>query len=261
MIFISHSTKNEAIAREIRDELNGKHYRCFLSGDDLQADDDWQEKIWKALRECHAFLGLVTKDFYASAFCQQEVGAALAWDKPRLLILQEANLIPPGFAARFQGVKRAKLLETLDTLPRYRPVRVAAWMDAVESVASYQEANDAHARFSTEWDEMTQDEQLRWIVAAAGNGQVSSEGYKAGPFFKRMREKAKPLLTDQWLYENDKESHLHDWTSNPVGQAGSAKRKTRKVGKKAGVRAAPKPAKQAGKRAVKPIGKKSGRKP
>lgn len=233
MIFISHSHKNEDAAKELRDELEKKHYKCFLSGDDLQADDDWQEEIWKALIGCHAFLGVVTKDFFESAFCQQELGAALALGKPRLLILHDATK-PPGFAARFQACKRTKLLETLDGRPRYRSVRVEAWITAVGSVGSYKAANDAHDRFSGEWPTMTDDEKLRWLVAAGGNSQVSGEGFKAGPFFQQAKKDLRKLLTDQWLFENDKDSNLHDRDDNPVGKADiTLKKATKKAKKKA----------------------------
>ncbi len=232
MIFISHSTKNEDVAKEIRDELEKKHYKCFLSSDDLEADDDWHDEIWKALIGSHAFLGIVTKEFYESAFCQQELGAALAFpNKPRLLILHDATK-PPGFAARFQACKRSKLFVTLDTKPRYRTVRVEAWITAARSVTSYKNANEAHDRFSGEWDSMSQDEKLRWLLAAAGNSQVRGEGFKAGPFFQQAKKDLKKLLTDQWLFENDKEGYLHDVDSNPVGKAASSKKKTAKKTKR-----------------------------
>lgn len=231
MIFISHSSENEEVAKEIREELEKQHYRCFLSGDDIEADDDWHDEIWKALRSSHAFLGIFTKDYFNSAFCQQEVGAALAFDKPRILILHDATK-PPGFAARFQACKRNKLLETLDTKSRYRTVRIEAWIAATESAGNYQSANDSHDRFSGEWDDMADNEKLRWLLAGAGNSQVRDEGYKAGPFFKRAKAELKALLTDQWLFENDTDSRLHNHESNPIHTAKKTK-KTAKKGKTA----------------------------
>ena len=80
---------------------------------------------------------------------------------------------------------------------------------------------------------MSEDEKLRWLLAAAGNSQVSDEGFKAGRFFQNAKKELKKLLTDQWLFENDKESDLHDLDSNPVGKAATSKKKTtKKVAKK-----------------------------
>lgn len=216
MIFISYSTKDSNLAERIKGKLEGRQYPCFLSGDDLKADDDWHKEIWEKLRTCHAFVGLVTPDFIGSVFCQQEVGAALAFDKPRLLILRKGVSKPPGFAARFQKCKANKLLETLDTSPRFRTVRVAAWINAVRSVDSFRKANEVHDRFSGEWATMTEGEKLCWLLSAAGNSQVARETYKSGPFVKKAKKELKPAMTDQWLLENDTEGLFHDPMENPL---------------------------------------------
>lgn len=216
MIFISYSTKDSDLAERIKGKLEEKQYPCFLSGYDLEADDDWHKRIWEGLRTCHAFLGLVTPDFNGSAFCQQELGAALAFDKPRLLILRKGVSKPPGFAARFQKCKTAKLLETLETNARFRTVRVAAWINAVRSVDSFRAANEVHDRFSGEWTTMTEGEKLCWLLSAARNSQVEGEMYKSGRFVKMAKKELKAAMTDQWLLENDTEGFLHDPEKNPL---------------------------------------------
>ncbi len=84
---------------------------------------------------------------------------------------------------------------------------------------SYDDADSAHSRFRQEWTTMSDDEKLRWLLAGASNSQVRSEGFKSGPFFQKVRKELKPLLTDQWLFENDTDGVLHDREENPVGQA------------------------------------------
>jgi len=97
VIFISYSHLNNSVASEVKSELEAAYLTCFLAHDDINASEDWHDQIWKALRNCDAFVGLVTSDFNASAWCQQEVGAAFALDKPRLLVRVDASN-PPGFA-------------------------------------------------------------------------------------------------------------------------------------------------------------------
>ncbi|MBK7405244.1 MAG: hypothetical protein IPJ41_11580 [Phycisphaerales bacterium] len=70
---------------------------------------------------------------------------------------------------------------------------------------------------------MKDDEKLRWLLAAASSGQVRRERYLAGPFYEEAPWELKPLLTDQWLFENDKEGELHDRDENPVGKPPAAK--------------------------------------
>lgn len=228
MIFISHSSKNEATAKKIRTQLEENHYKCFLSGDDLEADDDWQDEILSALYGCSVFLGLVSKDFINSLFCQQEIGAAIALGKPRMFIKYNDVSSLPGFVARYQACKHQKMIETLDTKPRYRSVRVSAWTRAVSVVGNYSQANEVQKRFENEWDEMDYGEKLTWLLAASSNSQVFGEGYHAGPFYKKAKKQLKSRLSDQWLYENDKHSDLHDRDENPLVIAELAKVKKKK---------------------------------
>lgn len=216
MVFISFSHEDAHAAGALKDELESNYYPCFLAHDDIQAGADWHEELWKTLPKSRVFVGLLTDDFNSSAFCQQELGAALALGKPTLLVFAGTRKLP-GFSARFQAVKRAKLLATLNELPMFRQLRVEAWIHATKEANSFANANSVYSHFRQEWQSMSVDEQLRWILAAAGNHQVYWESYKVGPFYKSMREAMKPHLTNQWLFENDKEGLLHDFDSNPVG--------------------------------------------
>ncbi|MCH8152890.1 MAG: toll/interleukin-1 receptor domain-containing protein [Planctomycetes bacterium] len=224
MIFISYSIKNGELAAKVKGELEDGHYSCFLAHDDVAVSTDWHEEIWKALRACDAFVGLVTEEFNASAFCQQEVGAALALNKPRLLVRLGVP-DPPGFASRFQGAKRDGLLHALDTLDMFQALRIESWIAAVASVQNYNESNSVHERFRAAWDDMSDEKKLRWLLAAAGNSQVRNEGFKAGPFYRSALKKLKPSLTDQWLFDNDKTGVLHDPDDNPVSKPKKAKAK------------------------------------
>lgn len=215
MVFISYSHKDSHAASNLRDKLESSYYPCFLAHADVPGTEDWHDEIWKTLHKSHAFIGLVTDDFNTSAFCQQEIGAALALGKPSLLVFAGARKVP-GFAARFQTVKPPKLLATLNELPKFRQLRAEAWIHATKVADSFVGANAVYNHFREEWETMVEDEQLRWLLAAAGNRQVHDEGYHVGPFFRRVRHDLKSRLTDQWLFENDKESLLHVFDLNPV---------------------------------------------
>jgi hypothetical protein len=146
--------------------------------------------------------------------------------KPSVLVFAGARKVP-GFAARFQAVKRSKLLTTLNELPKFRQLRAEAWIHGTKKADSFARANAAYIHFRDEWEAMAEDERLRWLLAAAGNRQVYDEGYHVGPFFKRVRQDLKSRLTNQWLFENDKEGVLHDFDSNPVGLKKKKKKKSK----------------------------------
>jgi hypothetical protein len=119
MIFIRYSHKDEDAAGALDGELQAASYSTFLAHDDVPPPSDWHVEIWKALQECHAFVGLLTEDFNSSAFCQQEVGAALALRKPHVLAVDGKQKRAPGFG-RFQTVKRKELLATLNDSSSFR---------------------------------------------------------------------------------------------------------------------------------------------
>jgi len=216
MIFISYSNEDAHAAGALKVKLESSYYPCFLAHEDIVATSDWHEEIWKTLHSSKAFVGLVTEDFNSSAFCQQEIGAALALGLPSLLVFAGSRKLA-GFAKRFQAVNPQKLMETLNKLPKFRQLRAEAWIHATKIVNTYADANIVFNHFFSEWGAMTEDEHLRWILAAAGNSQVYDEGFQVGPFYKMMRRLMESHFTDQWLFDNDKTGKLHDFDSNPVG--------------------------------------------
>lgn len=107
-------------------------------------------------------------------------------------------------------------------------MRIAAWTHAVSVVGSYSQANEAQERFGNVWDEMTNSEKMAWLLAASSNSQVFDEGFKAGPFYKKMKKQLKSRLTNQWLYENDQDGSLHKRAENPLVIAELTKVKKKK---------------------------------
>jgi TIR domain len=224
MIFISYSAKDAKMAGDIKKELEISFCPCFVAHDDIPGGSDWHEKIWSELRACDIFIALVTKNFNSSAFCQQEVGAALALEKNSLFAICEDAPIP-GFANRFQAVPSSKLIQTLNAEIKFRALRVESWIHANRNVGNFYGAKSIHDRFHNEWDSMTEDERIRWIVASKSNRQVRGEQYKTGPFLDARYREMKPLLTDAVLYEYDKGGVLHDIDSNPYALQNQSKAK------------------------------------
>lgn len=244
MIFISYSHFNNALAGKIKTELETAHYSCFLAHDDIPPDTDWHDEIWRELRGCDAFVGLVTPEFNASVWCQQEVGAAIALNKPRLMVRLSTSS-PRGFAARLQDAKRTQVLNSIQTLPSFEAARIEAWIRAMVSVKGFSEANDVHERFHRLWTTMSDEKKFRWILAAASNGQVAGafrhrpgkllrepiqetyEAKEAAPFFRKAFGELKEYMTPQWLFDHDKQGVLHDPEDNPVATRPPPRKKRR----------------------------------
>src|SRR6516162_2421970 len=95
MIFISHSTKDKLLARELHAWLLEKEYdpvQIFLDSDadsGIQAGADWKESLHESLKHCSALIVLYSNHWRGSDWCSYELGYARARGKPIFPVLIE----------------------------------------------------------------------------------------------------------------------------------------------------------------------------
>lgn len=97
-IFISYSHKDERLAGELRDLLEEKGLRCFMSSRDISSGDLWTETIRNALVGAQELLLLITPDSVHSQWVLCEAGAGWALGKrivPALLKVKPESLPEP----------------------------------------------------------------------------------------------------------------------------------------------------------------------
>jgi len=80
-IFISHSSKDEPLARAMYDQFATRGLKVFLSSVSIVEGDDWTQAIFNALREADWVFVLATPAALASSAVQNEIGAALVKEK------------------------------------------------------------------------------------------------------------------------------------------------------------------------------------
>jgi hypothetical protein len=84
-IFISHSSKDNAVAVEIRDWLDGLgHHSVFLDfdpADGIPAGRDWEQELYRRIRACRAVIVLCSRHSMASRWCFMEITHARALGK------------------------------------------------------------------------------------------------------------------------------------------------------------------------------------
>lgn len=86
-IFISYSTKNSKYAYKLADHLRNAGFDVWIDNARLRSSDDWWESIVRALRECSAFIVVMTPESRKSKWVQREVTLADNWHKPMFPIL------------------------------------------------------------------------------------------------------------------------------------------------------------------------------
>ena len=94
-LFISHSTEDIDWARELRRQLDGAGYTCWMAPDDVNGPVPWAEQIRMAIETCRVMLVVISRTANASNHVAKEVAVALELGKPMVPIRTE-DVSPTG---------------------------------------------------------------------------------------------------------------------------------------------------------------------
>ncbi len=96
-IFVSHSSKDNAIAEELGRRLAEQHHpSLFLDLDPekgIVAGQSWEQTLYRKLRACRAVIALCTDNYLASHWCFAEIAQARMEGK-HIIALQVDPLSP-----------------------------------------------------------------------------------------------------------------------------------------------------------------------
>jgi hypothetical protein len=101
-IFISYSSKDKAIAGEVKEYFGSYGFEVFLAHDDIEVSEIWKEEIEKELRAMSVFMLLLSENYNNSIWCQQETGAAYIKDV-LIIPISLDNTLPRGLLDKFQA--------------------------------------------------------------------------------------------------------------------------------------------------------------
>ena len=106
-IFLSYSTKDKSFAGALKEGLTPYGFEVFLAHEDLVPAEEWQQEIRKALRRCDVFVPVLTKNFHASEWTDQEVGFALGRGPDCVIVPLVFKPVksPHGFLSQKQALK------------------------------------------------------------------------------------------------------------------------------------------------------------
>jgi TIR domain len=97
-IFISYATPDRAIADEVSGWLRAAGHMPFLDHDlrdGISGGEDWEQRLYRELREVDAVIGVVTLSFLASNWCSAELGIASARGCRLIPLRAEADVVHP----------------------------------------------------------------------------------------------------------------------------------------------------------------------
>jgi hypothetical protein len=89
--FISFSSREEPIARQVHSVLTSQNVDVFLAPLSLRAGDQWSEEIKRKLRDSSWVLFLASEAACQSPYAQQEIGMAIALSKKVVPIIWDMS--------------------------------------------------------------------------------------------------------------------------------------------------------------------------
>ncbi len=104
-IFISYSSKDKELAKDLYDLIVSKNLTAFMAEMSIKPGMNWEEEILKKLKETKYVFFLASENSIKSAPVQQELGAFLIQDKniiPLLIDIKPEDL--PGWIKKHQAV-------------------------------------------------------------------------------------------------------------------------------------------------------------
>lgn len=132
-IFLSHSSKDDALAAEIkRWLLEQEHRSVFLDfdpGAGIPPGRSWERELYQQLRSCRAVLALCTESFAASRWCFAEITQARSLGKQIIPLRSDGCAVDP-VLQDLQIVDLAKGKD--DAFQRLKWALAAAGVDAAE---------------------------------------------------------------------------------------------------------------------------------
>jgi hypothetical protein len=101
-LFLSHVSEHKIAVSKLKDQLALRGVAGFVAHEDIEPSLEWRNEIELGLRSMHALAALVTPDFHASLWTDQEIG--WAFGRGVLVVPVRLGVNPYGFAGKHQGV-------------------------------------------------------------------------------------------------------------------------------------------------------------
>lgn len=100
--FISHKRDHRRFMAHLSSALGDWRVHGFVAHEHIPGGAEWRAEIIGALRTCDFVIAYLTVDWNESAWTNQEVGMAMALDKPVVSVM--AGCDPVGFMSVNQGI-------------------------------------------------------------------------------------------------------------------------------------------------------------
>jgi hypothetical protein len=178
-LFLSHLAEHKIAVSKLSEELALFGIAAYVAHVSIRPTAEWQSEIELALQSMQALLALITPEFHASSWTDQEVGWSLG--RGVLVVAARLGADPYGFMGRNQGLggtleqpkELAKaVFETLLANPRSHGDVRRAYVRAFCESNSYRQTQ-LLCPYLRQITDFTDEEKVSIRAATRGNSQLS----------------------------------------------------------------------------------------
>lgn len=147
-VFVSHVHSVKTKAHALKECLRSYGVSAFVAHDDIKVSAKWRDEILKSLYSMDACVAILTKDFTASKWTDQEVGIAVCRDV--LIVPINKEVLPYGFIEELQAVKSngmnagqvaAKIFEVICESPKTKERMISSLAKTIATSSDAQLAS------------------------------------------------------------------------------------------------------------------------
>ena len=120
-VFISHSSNDKGVARELCSSLEASGFKCWIAPRDIPPGTKYEEGIMSGISECPVFILISTEAMKESLYVPDEVNAAKRRKKVIIpLMMEEGLMFPPALElllSRYQWLDIWEYANIKDAMP------------------------------------------------------------------------------------------------------------------------------------------------
>ena len=201
-LFLSHIAKHKASVSKLKVELGMRGIEAFVAHEDIEPSLEWRDEIELGLRSMHALAALITPEFHASPWTDQETGWALG--RGLLVLPIRLGADPYGFVGKFQGISGTleqtslladSIVEALLLNSQTHGELRRSLVRAFEGAFSYVMATTL-TRYLVKIVDLTEEEKQRIHVACNENDQIKRATGVTGAIYEVFGEPRMPNAID-----------------------------------------------------------------
>ena len=177
--FVSYSTIDKLIARQVKTALDEYQVDAFLAHEDINVSQEWKDRIIQELKQANIVVALLSVAFKQSDWAPQEIGLASARSDVLFIPLSVDGTISFGFISHIQsklipadGVHSDLFIEPI--INRFPHHIIPALIERMAGARSFRGAEALMLPLVPHLDKFDDDEINAFATASIKNAQIWS---------------------------------------------------------------------------------------